>query len=105
MNLFGGWFRRRAEGKAPPVERPRAIVAEVFFDRDAPADKLRALGAALAACQEAHDWIAGIGSLEELLRGECPMGFSKAVGTSDGSMTPIYDPVLVWGWLDHPARW
>ena len=81
------------------------IVAEIHFDRNATPEAFRRLGEALEACRASQPWIASISGLEDLLRGECPDHFSKAIANSTtGELSPFFDPILVWGRLDYPAR-
>lgn len=87
-----------------PVARDAIIVAEVGFNRNASPDEFKKLGEALAECMKTHGWIARITGLNELLRGECPMHYSRAIANLDtGETTPFYDPVLVWGKLNYPG--
>jgi hypothetical protein len=80
------------------------IVAEVHFNRNASPDEFKKLGEALAACMKNHGWIARITGLNELLKGESPMHYSRAIGNSvTGEITPFYDPVLIWGKLNYPG--
>ena len=58
----------------------------------------------MVVCQRRYDWIADISCLEVLMDGRCPMAYSKAIGHGDGTITPFYDPVLVWGWTDYPGK-
>ena len=89
-----------------------ALVAEVHFDRDTPPERLRALGEALRALQQANDWIARMTGLDELLRGECPQHSSKTIGrkvvgeSGEVRFEPIqvfYEPILVWGKVPPPG--
>jgi hypothetical protein len=81
------------------------LVAEIRFNRDSSPDEFRRLGEVLTVCRENNSWIAAITGLEELLKGECPKGFSKALGNPEtGEIIPIYDPILVWGRLDYPNK-
>jgi hypothetical protein len=107
-----GWFNLFGNKPAPPaspapdtaVSGERLIVTEVDFRRDAPAAELRRLGEALAACRRAHDWIAHISGLDELLRGECPGHWSKGIMSPDGTVEPLaYDPILIWGHSTPPG--
>jgi hypothetical protein len=85
-------------------ERDAIIVAEIRFDRGATAIELRQLGEALDRCMKLHGWIADISGLEELLRGEYPMRYSRAiVDIVTGEETRFYDPILVWGKLNYPG--
>jgi hypothetical protein len=83
------------------------LVAEINYSREASSEEYRRLGEALEECRQANDWIAAIGGLDELLRGECPREvFSKWIGNSKtGEITPIGfpTPILVWGLLDYPG--
>ncbi len=82
------------------------LVAEIHFDRDSAPEKLRQLGEILLKCKEERGWIASIAGLEELLKGECPQHYSKAMlfQNADGSQRifKIYDPLLVWAWREYP---
>ena len=82
------------------------VVAEINFNRDASPEEFRQLGKLLEACCRSHGWIAHITGLDDLLRGECPQQFSKAIANqSTGAVIPVsYDPILVWGRLDYPHR-
>jgi len=103
----GGPAGRRSE-----QARTQALVAEVHFDRDASPERLRALGEVLLALQGANSWIAAMSGLDELLRGECPRQFSKAIGQTTVSETGekrfelvqvFYEPILVWGKVPPPG--
>ncbi len=82
----------------------QVIVAEIHFSRTARPEQFRRLGEALARCQTLFPWIATISNLNALLRGECPMSYSKAISLGQATELPFYDPILVWGRLDYPDK-
>ena len=106
------FFRQKSQStKADDISAARpqvdsVIVAEISFDRNASPEELRLLGEALEACRESEEWIARISGLDELLRGECPQAYSKAIVNSvTGDPAEIfYDPILVWGLVDYPGK-
>jgi hypothetical protein len=87
--------------------RDRVLVAEIRFDRSASAEHFRLLGQALVKCMEEYPWIAGISDVDVLLKGECPMTYSRSiVRVKDGKIEEqrFYEPVLVWAKVNFPGK-
>jgi hypothetical protein len=95
--------RPAPEGDGSPGPR-EYILAEVSFSREDTCANYISLGRALMRCRERFPWITGIAGLDELLRGECPGHWSKAVSDGPGRLQPYYDPILVWGRGIQPGQ-